>query len=130
MSDDDDIIPTPPSAAKAKRVKSRADDLLDGVQGIRPDKDVWVCRACGNNTYRTRTPLDAGISYRECRKCRRRVARASVRSRAPDALNPGAPANLISPVQNGQAVRGPFAGEIPPRQDPLRPQHRSKTERD
>lgn len=133
MSDEpDDLESAPTAVSKPKKQKSRADELIDAVRGLKPDKVVWTCRNCGNNGYRVFMPLDAGDSLRICTKCKKRYAHASVRSRAPDALVSGGQSSLSSPIQGGQMLRGPFFGDPPPpeNRDPNRPLHRSKTEKE
>lgn len=128
--DEDDEAPAAPGPV-ARKGKSSIVEIIEAVGGLSPAKLQWICKHCGHDKCEVFTPLDGGLAIRRCRKCRKRHFFASVRSRMPDALNPGAPANLISPSLNGQSIRGPFVNTPVNRNtDPLRPLSRIKTEKE
>lgn len=116
--------PVAPSSRAKLKARSKADELLDKIEGIEHAAATWNCKHCGCDRFRTITPLGAGVTLRQCRGCGKRFPRASVGNRTPDRSQH---AHLVG--DSGQLPTGPFQGAPLSAPNPLRPMHRIKTER-
>jgi hypothetical protein len=100
---DDDEAPRPaPDEPEQKRVTtSRADDILDAVEGVRTVGRTRDCKACGSaNTTIRGNSVTGGAQVLLCRDCRCEIPWASVQA---------------SDVQLGpvRAVGGPYYSPDP-----------------
>ena len=104
--------------------RSNADDILDAVAGIQPERPATQCPVCGSDTKLRQPGVGAGVARRKCRnpKCRNEYP-VGMRS-APGAARPYLP-------QEHPAARrrtGPYAGQSTSPPDRLSPRNRQISE--
>jgi predicted RNA-binding Zn-ribbon protein involved in translation (DUF1610 family) len=94
-----------------RATRSRADEVVDAVEGVRPPGRNADCPKCGSDNIVLRGSSLGGTRTRKCRSCGSEVPWATVHS------------PVVQP-SNRQVLSGPFYG--PPREKPNRnqPPHR------
>jgi predicted RNA-binding Zn-ribbon protein involved in translation (DUF1610 family) len=99
-----------------RATRSRADEVVDAVEGIRPAKFKRECPKCGSDNIVMRGGSLGGTRTRKCRACGLEVPWATIHS------------PVVQPP-NRQALSGPFYGPERPKPNRNSPPHRQALER-
>jgi len=101
----------------ASATRSRADDILDAVDGTVHEVEVLVCPTCKGTDFQRRGPGLVGTTTLRCRGCRLEIPWATTQSAA-------------VPLQSEVVHAGPFYSGTPkPKVDNNQPPNRIVSER-
>ena len=107
----------PKTESANKVTRSRADDVIDAVEGIERKVRKTACPKCRSDNIDKRVPLGGGVATNVCRKCR---------TRWPAHM---AGAVTTKPPKPRQSTRGPFYSSNPkPKPDKNQPPNRIASE--
>lgn len=84
-------------------LRSRADDVLDAVAGRPIGARHRPCPRCQSDKFAVVSPLEGGIAFRRCQKCKLEIPWASVSSRL-----------ITEQHRIPSSSPGPFSGQAPP----------------
>lgn len=94
-------------AANAR--KSRVDEFIDVITGVKPRTTTVTCLGCGGHAFNYLSPVEGGTRVRRCRSCRREEPVGAVTTSA------------VINLPTGQMSLGPFYGpqqRMPERHSP------------
>jgi len=101
----------------ASATRSRADDILDAVDGVVHEEEVLVCPKCKGKDFQRRGPSLGGTTTLRCRGCRFEIPWATTQ-------------NAAVPLQSEIIHAGPFYSGAPkPKPDMNQPPNRITSER-
>jgi len=105
FEEEGEAVPPPSSISQSKVTRSRADDIIDAVEGVKRRKKVTSCPVCSSDRLRIVKPLMGGTKTQKCRDCGLIVPLSSV-----------GPA-IELPQKSSQAIKGPYYGPPKPQPD-------------
>jgi hypothetical protein len=104
--------PIPVVPSETRRLRSRADDVVDAMEGRPLGRRKKLVCVCGAESFRTIRPVGGGVVSKQCKKCRKVIPWGSTPSSFPPAA---------------RRTEGPFLGESFDPPDRTAPTYRSRS---